>query len=149
MSSGASIPATRSFAPAPLPDGIGMVYPDRVAEGLPHGGHRVVAGALRRCELSTECEVVFVVTIPPGAEGGTVVSPPLPQAMVDASDVMIGIGGGAIARDELEEVRAEGQDGALPQGRDEPCAGGREVREGSANHRRTRRRRGAVTVPDQ
>lgn len=92
------------------PEGIGMVYPVALQQGFRTAG---IVSSLARTEgasLSTECEVVFVVddTAWGGKQGNGRLSP-TSQAMVDACDVMIGIGGGAIARDELAEALKKGK----------------------------------------
>jgi hypothetical protein len=88
------------------PDGIGLVYPIAVRKGFWTAGivsrQALVSGA----QFSTECEVVFVVDDATwgGRQANDKLSP-TSQAMINASDTVIGIGGGAIARDELEEAR--------------------------------------------
>jgi tetratricopeptide (TPR) repeat protein len=91
-------------------EGIGMVYPLALQKGFRTAG---VVSSLARAEgakFSTECEIVFVVD--DKTWGGKLANGRLSatsQAMVSASDVMIGIGGGAITRDELEEGRKKGK----------------------------------------
>ena len=59
--------------------------------------------------MSDDVEVVYVVKDDTwGGRQGTRLSP-TSEAVVEACDEMIGIGGGAIARDELEEARRRGK----------------------------------------
>ena len=92
------------------PEGIGMVYPVALQKGFCTAG--IVSSRARSegASFSTECEVVFVVedTTWGGKQDNGRLSA-TSQAMVGACDVMIGIGGGAIARDELEEARKKGK----------------------------------------
>lgn len=107
----------RAFAPADTlicagatPEGIGIVYPLALARGFRTAGIVSTQARLARVSFSTECEIVFVVD--DSTWGGKQADgrlSPTSQAMVDASEVMIGIGGGAIARDELEEARRRGK----------------------------------------
>lgn len=107
----------KNFAPADTlicggatPEGIGLVYPTALQKGFRTVG---IVSSLARSEgvsFSTECEVVFVVD--DTAWGGKHSNGRLcatSLAVVGASDVMIGIGGGTIARDELEEARKRGK----------------------------------------
>lgn len=92
------------------PDGIGMVYPVALQKGFRTAG--IVSSRARSegASFSTECEVVFVVD--DATWGGMQVNgrlSPTSRAMVGACDVMIGIGGGAIARDELAEALKKGK----------------------------------------
>ena len=87
-----------------------MIYPVALQKGFRTAG--IVSSQARSegASFSTECEVVFVVddTTWGGKQSNGHLSP-TSQAMVGACDVMIGIGGGAIARDELEEARRKGK----------------------------------------
>lgn len=91
-------------------EGIGMVYPIALRLGFRTAG---VVSSLARGEgvrFSAECEVVFIVD--DKAWGGRQSNgrlSPTSNAVVEASDVMIAIGGGSIARDELEEGRKRGK----------------------------------------
>ena len=91
-------------------EGIGMVYAVAVQRGFRTAG---IVSALARAEgvpLSAECEAVCFVD--DTTWGGTQPSGRLSatsQATVDACSVMIGIGGGAIARDELQHARSKGK----------------------------------------
>ena len=94
------------------PEGIGMVYPIALQKGFRTAG--IVSSRARSegVSFSTECEVVFVVD--DNSWGGKQCNgrlSPISQAMVDACDVMIGIGGGPIARDELAEALKKGKTG--------------------------------------
>lgn len=91
-------------------EGIGMVYPLALREGFRTVG---IVSSRARAEgvcFSKDCECVFVVD--DDTWGGKQANEHLSstsQAMVDASDIMIAIGGGAITRDELEEGRNNGK----------------------------------------
>ena len=91
-------------------EGIGMVYPLAVRQGFRTAG---VVSSLARgvgAEFSTECEIVFIVD--DKTWGGKQANGRLSatsRAVVGASDVIISIGGGEIARDELEEGRKQGK----------------------------------------
>lgn len=92
-------------------EGIGAVYPVALKRGFRTAG--IVSAQVRAdgVKFSNECEVVFVVD--DASWGGKQENgklSPTSRAMVDACDVIVGIGGGAIARDELEEARAKGKD---------------------------------------
>ncbi len=91
-------------------DGIGMVYGLAAMKGFQTVG--VVSSIAREqgVKFSPECGRVFVVNddVWGGKRADGRLSP-TSRAMVDASDVMIGIGGGSIARDELEEGRKSGK----------------------------------------
>lgn len=86
--------------------GIGMVYPLALRKGFRTAGivsSRARAEGVQFCE---DCECVFVVN--DDTWGGKQINGHLSstsQAVVNASDVMIAIGGGEIARAELEEGR--------------------------------------------
>ena len=91
-------------------EGIGMVYPLALQMGFRTAG--IVSSRARSegTNFSTDCEVVFVVDdITWGGKQGNGRLSATSQAIVGACDVMIGIGGGAIARDELEEARKKGK----------------------------------------
>ncbi|EJM69333.1 hypothetical protein PMI29_01956 [Pseudomonas sp. GM49] len=91
-------------------EGIGMVYQLAAMKGFRTVG--IVSSVAREegVKFSPECERVFVVD--DDSWGGKRVDgrlSPTSQAMVNASDVMVGIGGGSIARDELEAGRKDGK----------------------------------------
>ncbi|VVQ26362.1 hypothetical protein [Pseudomonas fluorescens] len=91
-------------------EGIGMVYPLAVLKGFQTAG---IVSSLVQTEggqISKDCGTVFVVD--DNTWGGKQINGSLSstsQAVVSASDVMIGIGGGAITRDELEEGLKKGK----------------------------------------
>jgi len=92
------------------PEGIGMVYPIALLQGFRTAGIVSSQARTQGAGFSTECEVLFVVDDPTwGGKQSDGRLSPTSQAMVDACDVMIGVGGGAIARDELEEARKTGK----------------------------------------
>nr|WP_315393975.1 TIR domain-containing protein [uncultured Duganella sp.] len=90
-------------------DGIGMIYPIALGRGFRTIG---IVSSLAEAEgltMSDEVEVVYVVKDDTwGGRHGNGLSP-TSEAMVDACDEMIGVGGGAIARDELSEARRRGK----------------------------------------
>ena len=86
-------------------DGIGMVYPLAAQQGFRTAG--IVSSRARNegAQLAEACGVIFMVD--DDSWGGRQADgrlSPTSTAMVAASDVMIAIGGGAIARDELQEA---------------------------------------------
>jgi hypothetical protein len=92
------------------PDGIGMVYPVALKKGFRTAGIVSSHGRAQGAVFSTGCDVVFVVD--DRAWGGWLDDgrlSPTSQAMCEACDVMIGIGGGAIAGAELSEARRMGK----------------------------------------
>jgi tetratricopeptide (TPR) repeat protein len=90
-------------------EGIGMVYPIARRKGFCTIG---IVSSLAEAEgvaMSDDVEVVYIIKDDSwGGRRGTRLSP-TSEAMVEACDEMIGIGGGAIARDELEEARRRGK----------------------------------------
>lgn len=91
-------------------DGIGMVYSLAVQNGFRTAGIVSSVARAKGVRFSPECESIFVVE--DDTWGGKRANGHLSstsQALVSASDVMIGIGGGTIARDELEEGRKNGK----------------------------------------
>lgn len=91
-------------------DGIGAVYAIATQRGFRTAGIVSSQALSQRTMFSTECEVVLVVE--DASWGGRQSNGRLSatsQAMVDACDVMIGIGGGSIARDELEAAQRQGK----------------------------------------
>ncbi|BCT33403.1 MULTISPECIES: hypothetical protein [Pseudomonas] len=91
-------------------EGIGMVYPLALREGFRTVGIVSSRARAEGVHFSRDCECVFVVD--DDTWGGKQANEHLSstsQAIVNASDVMIAIGGGAIARDELEEGRSNGK----------------------------------------
>lgn len=103
------VPQSTTICAGATADGIGMVYP--IAR---HQGFRTI-GIVSSCaeaegtKISDDVDIVYVVKDGIwGGRQGTQLSP-TSEAMVAACDEMIGIGGGAIARDELEEARKRGK----------------------------------------
>ena len=91
-------------------EGIGVVYTLALHRGFRTAGIVSSLARAQGAKYSNECEVV--VEVEDKSWGGKQENgrlAPTSQAMVDASDVMIGVGGGSIARDELEEARARGK----------------------------------------
>lgn len=90
-------------------DGIGVVYPIARRKGFRTIG---IVSSLAQAEcaaMSNDVEMVYVVEDDTwGGRQGERLSP-TSEAMVGACDEVIGIGGGAIARDEMEEARARGK----------------------------------------
>lgn len=92
------------------PQGIGMVYPIALQEGFRTAG--IVSSRARKdgAAFSSSCEILFVVSDPSwGGKQDNGRLSATSRAMVGACDLMIGIGGGAIARDELESARDSGK----------------------------------------
>lgn len=91
-------------------EGIGMVYRLAVRMGFRTAGIVSSVALDEGVKFSPECENIFVVD--DHSWGGRRADGRLSstsQAMVNASDVMIGIGGGAIAKIELEKGREKGK----------------------------------------
>ncbi len=91
-------------------EGIGMIYSLAVLQGFHTAGIVSSQALAEGVQFSTQCEAVFVVD--DNTWGGKQANECLSatsQAVVDVSDVMIGIGGGAITRDELEGGRKKGK----------------------------------------
>jgi hypothetical protein len=92
------------------PGGIGMVYPLARQRGFRTAG--IVSSRAREEGVSFSAECEFLLVVDDSSWGGKLADgrlSPTSAAMVNACDVMIGIGGGAIARDELEAARAKGK----------------------------------------
>lgn len=90
-------------------DGIGMIYPLARRAGFRTIG---IVSSLAEAEglaMSNDVEVVYVVKDDVwGGRQGTRLSP-TSETTVAACDELIGVGGGAIARDELDEARKRGK----------------------------------------
>lgn len=90
-------------------DGIGMIYPLARRAGFRTIG---IVSSLAQAEgiaMSNDVDVVYFVQDDTwGGRQGALLSP-TSEAMVTACDEMIGVGGGAIARDELDEMRKRGK----------------------------------------
>ena len=91
-------------------DGIGMVYPLAQRLGFRTAGIVSSLAGREGVRISPACAAVFMVDDDRwgGRQADGRLSP-TSQAMVQASDLMISIGGGEIARDELEEGRRLGR----------------------------------------
>jgi hypothetical protein len=102
-------PQTTAVCAGATAEGIGMVYPIAKQQGFRTIG---IVSSLAEAEgmaMSDNVEIVYVVKDDTwGGWQGTELSP-TSEAMVEISDEMIGIGGGTIARDELEEARKRGK----------------------------------------
>ena len=86
-----------------------MVYPIALRKGFRTIGIVSSRAEKEAAAMSVDVEVVYVVKDDTwGGRQGTDLSP-TSEAIVEACDEMIGIGGGAIARDELEEARRRGK----------------------------------------
>jgi len=102
-------PRSTTICAGATAEGIGMVYPIAQRKGF-----RTIGIVSSRAEkegvaMSDDVEVVYVVQDDTwGGRQGTRLSP-TSEVMVEASDEMIAIGGGAIARDELDEARRRGK----------------------------------------
>jgi hypothetical protein len=91
-------------------EGIGMVYPLALQNG--YGTAGIVSSQAERQGVRLSDEVEFICVVQDDTWGGRQSDgrlSPTSQAMVDVCDEMIGIGGGSIARDELEEARKKGK----------------------------------------
>lgn len=92
------------------PDGIGMVYPIALKKGFRTAGIVSSLGRAQGAVFSTGCDVVFIVE--DGSWGGWQDDgrlSPTSQAICASCEVMVGIGGGAIAGAELVETRRMGK----------------------------------------
>jgi hypothetical protein len=86
-----------------------MVYPIAQRKGFRTIGIVSSRAEKEGAAMSDDVEVVYVVQDHTwGGRQGTRLSP-TSEVMVEASDEMIAIGGGAIARDELDEARRRGK----------------------------------------
>lgn len=96
-------PADTVVCAGATPDGIGMVYALALQKGFRTLGIVSSQARAKGVGFSADCEHVFVIDDPTwgGRQANGHLSP-TSQAMVAACDVMIGVGGGAIAKDELE-----------------------------------------------
>ncbi|KLK93824.1 hypothetical protein AA309_07165 [Microvirga vignae] len=102
-------PQSTTICAGATAEGIGMVYPIARRKGFRTIGIVSSRAEAESAAMSDDVEVVYVVKDGTwGGRQGTQLSP-TSEAMVVACDEMIGIGGGAIARDELEEARRRGK----------------------------------------
>lgn len=91
-------------------EGIGAVYALAKAEGFETIGILSSQAAVNECKLSPYVKTVFFV--PDETWGGYLPNgelSPTSAAIVDVSDVIVGIGGGEVARDELLAAKATGR----------------------------------------
>ena len=91
-------------------EGIGAVYALAKAEGFETIGIVSSQAAVNECKLSPYVDTVFFV--PDETWGGYLPNGELSAtsaAIVDVSDVIVGIGGGEVARDELLAAKAAGR----------------------------------------
>ena len=109
------------FAPAETivnigatPDGIGAVYELAARRGFVTTGIVSTQAREQGVQLSPCAARVFYIKDHSWGgmvdEGGRARLSPTSEAMVGVSDVMVGIGGGEVARDELLSARAAGRD---------------------------------------
>jgi methylmalonyl-CoA mutase cobalamin-binding subunit len=102
-------PQSTTICAGATAEGIGMVYPIARRKGFRTIGIVSSRAEAESAAMSDDVEVVYVVKDSTwGGRQGTQLSP-TSEAMVKACDEMIGIGGGVIARDELEEARRRGK----------------------------------------
>lgn len=102
-------PQTTIICAGATTEGIGMVYPIARRKGFCTIGIVSSLAEVEGVAMSDEVEVVYVIKDDTwGGRQGTRLSP-TSEAMVEACDEMIGVGGGAVARDELEEARRRGK----------------------------------------
>lgn len=102
-------PATTIVNIGVTEDGIGAAYGWAKAKGFTTSG--IVSTAVTKfdCKLSADCDFAFVVE--DEAYGGYIDGQlsPVSEAMVSVSDLMVGAGGGDVARDELTEMEKRGK----------------------------------------
>lgn len=94
------------------PDGIGGVYPLAKEMGFETSGIVSTQAKAANVAVASHCDHVFYVedeTWGGVVEGSGRLSP-TSEAMVGVSDVLVGIGGGAVGRDELMHARKMGKD---------------------------------------
>ena len=102
-------PASDTVCAGATADGIGMIYPLARDRGLRTIGIVSSRAQADHVPLSPHVEVVYVVKDDTwGGRQGLRLSP-TSEAMVGACDEIVGIGGGAIARDEMDEARRRGK----------------------------------------
>jgi hypothetical protein len=91
-------------------EGIGAVYALAKAEGFETIGIVSSQAAVQECKVSRYVDTVFFV--PDETWGGYLPNgelSPTSAAIVDVSDVIVGIGGGEVARDELLAAKSDGR----------------------------------------
>ena len=93
------------------PDGIGAVYELAKRRGFLTTGIVSTQAREHKVALSPHVDHVFVIVDKAwgGFVEGTQTLSPTSQAMVDVSDVVVGIGGGEVARDEMIAARNAGK----------------------------------------
>jgi hypothetical protein len=93
------------------PDGIGAVYAVAKAKGFPTTGIVSTQARKQGARLSPHVDVVFYVRDATwgGRDPVTHALSPTSRAMVESSDVVVAIGGGDVARDELEAAERAGK----------------------------------------
>lgn len=91
--------------------GIGAVYDLAKKMGFETTGIVSTEAKKVQAEISPQVDKVFYVTDDAwgGFQENTQVLTPTSQAMVQCSDILIGIGGGAVARDEMIAAQREGK----------------------------------------
>jgi hypothetical protein len=94
------------------PDGIGAVYELAKRRGFVTTGIVSTQARQHGVKLSPHVDHVFLITDETwgGLIKGTRELSPTSRAMVDSSDVIIGIGGGEVARDEMTAARRAGKE---------------------------------------
>jgi hypothetical protein len=92
-------------------EGIGAVYALAKYRGFPSTGIVSTKALIERVPLSPHVDRVFYVPDPTwgGFLQGTATLSPTSQAMVEISDVLVAIGGGDVARDEIIAARRLGK----------------------------------------
>jgi len=92
-------------------EGIGAVYALAKAKGFPTAGIVSTKALIERVPLSPDVDRVFFVPDPTwgGFLKGTALLSPTSQAMVENSDVLVAIGGGDVARDEMIAAQRSGK----------------------------------------
>jgi hypothetical protein len=93
------------------PEGIGAVYEAAKREGFPTAGIVSTQAKENKVGLSSCVDIVFYVKDATwgGFLPGTQTLSPTSTAMVEASDAIVAIGGGEVARDELTAAKRSGK----------------------------------------
>ncbi len=92
------------------PEGIGAIYGVAKAMGFPTTGIVSTQAKVYGAATSPDCETVFFIEDATwgGYLEGTQTLSPTSEALVAVSDIVIGIGGGAVGRDEMLEAQERG-----------------------------------------